>query len=67
MDEASSVAAVVAEEEEVVALVVEVEVVPSNEKVCRAMCRPGSLVRDTVATSAALQVMNVCTFCSNMI
>ena len=55
MDEESSVAVVVVEEEEeVVAIVVEVEVVPSIEMVCRAMYRPGSLVRDTVTTSAAL-------------
>ena len=45
---------VVEEEEEVVAIVVEVEVVPSIETVCQAMCRPGGLVRDAVTTSAAL-------------
>ena len=45
---------VVEEEEEVVETVVEVVVMPSIEMVYRAMCRPSSLVRDIVTTSAAL-------------
>ena len=53
MGEESSVVVVV-EEEEVVATVVEVAVRQSIEMVYRAMYRPGSLVRDTVTTSAAL-------------